>query len=69
MIRYLLVNVKAPNFYTLTDSQEQYQMAFIKCQYTDDYLLTKNQLVISRKRDYIKDNRNEKCYMCKFRLI
>lgn len=38
-------------------------MAFIKCQYTDDYLLTKNQLVISRKRDYIKDNRNEKCYM------
>ena len=24
------------------DSQEQYQMAFIKCQYTDDYLLTKS---------------------------
>ncbi len=24
----------------LADSQEQYQMAFIKCQYTDDYLLT-----------------------------
>ena len=24
----------------LEDSQEQYQMAFIKCQYTDDYLLT-----------------------------
>lgn len=24
----------------LADSQEQYQMAFIKCQYTNDYLLT-----------------------------
>ena len=26
----------------LADSQEQYQMAFIKCQYTNDYLLTIN---------------------------
>jgi hypothetical protein len=25
----------------LADSREQYQMDFIKCQYTDDYLLTK----------------------------
>ena len=24
----------------LADSQEQYQMAFIKCQYTNDYILT-----------------------------
>ena len=24
----------------MADSQKQYQMAFIKCQYTDDYLLT-----------------------------
>ena len=27
----------------LADSQEQYQMAFIKCQYTNDYLLTVHQ--------------------------
>ena len=27
----------------MADSQKQYQMAFIKCQYTDDYLLTKLQ--------------------------
>ena len=29
----------------LADSQEQYQMAFIKCQYTDDYLLTPKQII------------------------
>ena len=32
---------------TFADSQKQYQMAFIKCQYTDDYLLTCVQLGIS----------------------
>jgi len=31
----------------LANSQKQYQMAFIKCQYTDDYLLTCVQLGIS----------------------